>query len=330
MFNLKGIRMADSFTSDTYEALCRDAEGYLARGLAEQARELLLKATDLIGTRPRARSLLSDACMCLGLWEEAREQLEALSTLEINNIYTHFRLGQVLEELGDFELALDNYRVVAEINPGHHGAKVAIARIDKKESPEQNQENPEQMSNGDQVFPDVPGEEEEFAGAEEGVDRLLEDMGMNGRQEDAGVSELLSNMGISSREDEPKEEVRPALDLDSIFGGSTASKGKTSSKDDLAGIFQQAADLTEPLPGTHKERENVVFGGDEPIPASPMDFSAIFGGQAGFAEEEQPVEEAAPADVEASEKEAPVEAGQADFSTLFGGEEPAPAVEASC
>ena len=78
--------MADAFTSETYNALCRDAEGYLARGLAEQARELLIKATSLIGTRPRARSLLADACMQLGLWGEAKGQLEALATLEVDNI----------------------------------------------------------------------------------------------------------------------------------------------------------------------------------------------------------------------------------------------------
>ncbi len=124
--------MADAFTSETYNALCRDAEGYLARGLAEQARELLLKATSLIGTRPRARSLLADACMQLGLWGEAKSQLEALSTLEVDNIYTHFRLGQVLEETGEAELARDNFRVVLDMNPDHHGAKVALARLEKE------------------------------------------------------------------------------------------------------------------------------------------------------------------------------------------------------
>ncbi|HRY61526.1 MAG TPA: hypothetical protein P5266_04955, partial [Candidatus Fermentibacter sp.] len=78
--------MADAFTSDTYNALCREAEDYLGRGLTEQARELLLKAVSLIGTRSRARSLLADACMALGLWSEAREQLEQLITLELGSV----------------------------------------------------------------------------------------------------------------------------------------------------------------------------------------------------------------------------------------------------
>ena len=122
--------MADAFTSDTYDALCQEAEGYLARGLAEQARELLLKAASLIGTRPKARSLLADACMSLGLWEEARSQLETLTTLEIDNYHNHFRLGQVLEELGENQLARDNYNVVLDHNSDHHGARVAISRLE--------------------------------------------------------------------------------------------------------------------------------------------------------------------------------------------------------
>ncbi len=124
--------MSDAFTSDTYNALCQEAESYLNRGLPEQARELLLKAVSLIGTRPRARSILADTCMSLGLWSEAREQLEVLTTLEIGSPSHHFRLGQVLEELGELELARDNYLVVQERDRDHRQAAVAVSRLNAK------------------------------------------------------------------------------------------------------------------------------------------------------------------------------------------------------
>lgn len=124
--------MSDAFTSDTYNALCQEAESYLNRGLPEQARELLLKAVSLIGTRPRARSILADTCMSLGLWSEAKEQLEVLTTLEINKPAHHYRLGQVLEELGELELARDNYLVAQEHDRDHRQAAVAVSRLNAK------------------------------------------------------------------------------------------------------------------------------------------------------------------------------------------------------
>ncbi|NLP06170.1 hypothetical protein GX411_09500, partial [Candidatus Fermentibacteria bacterium] len=124
--------MSDAFTSDTYNALCQEAESYLNRGLPEQARELLLKAVSLIGTRPRARSILADTCMSLGLWSEAKEQLEVLTTLEINKPMHHFRLGQVLEELGELELARDNYLVAQDHDSDNRQAAVAVSRLNAK------------------------------------------------------------------------------------------------------------------------------------------------------------------------------------------------------
>jgi hypothetical protein len=61
----QGGNMSDTFTGETYNTLCDDAEGYLANESPEQARELLQKAISLIGTRPRGRSLLADTCMSM-------------------------------------------------------------------------------------------------------------------------------------------------------------------------------------------------------------------------------------------------------------------------
>jgi len=220
--------MADTFTSDTYDALCQEAEGYLARGLSEQARELLLKAASLIGTRPRARSLLADACMSLGLWEEARSQLENLTTLEVDNYHNHFRLGQVLEELSENQLARDNYNVVLDHSPDHHGAKVALNRLEaaddttnvnlasffaagssstdsEPEAPSEDTDSGnvvESVFGSTQVFPDAQTDDV-FAGEEDigqGVDKLLKDLGVGGdTQETSGaVSELLSRRRSTS------------------------------------------------------------------------------------------------------------------------------------
>jgi len=169
--------MSDAFTSDTYDALCKEAEDYLSRGLAEQARELLLKAISLIGTRPKARSLLADCCMSLGLWSEARAQLETLTTLEVGSASHHFRLGQVMEEMGQYALARDNYRVVLETEPDNHAAQVAVNRL--KDRPdrvepeegtegEEGADRPEEAvrKSGDvQVYPDDESEEGVFASA---------------------------------------------------------------------------------------------------------------------------------------------------------------------
>ena len=133
---LRRLAVSDAINSDTYEALCKEAEDYISQGRMEQARELLLKAISLIGTRARARSLLADACMSLGLWSEARAQLQVLTTLEIGNVQHHYRLGQVLEELGENLLARDNYKVVLEKDAGHHGAQVALNRLPAAEAEE--------------------------------------------------------------------------------------------------------------------------------------------------------------------------------------------------
>ena len=242
--------MADAFTSDTYDALCQEAEGYLARGLAEQARELLLKAASLIGTRPKARSLLADACMSLGLWEEARSQLETLTTLEIDNYHNHFRLGQVLEELGENQLARDNYNVVLDHNSDHHGARVAISRLENTDetadvnlasffaSGGSGTENQDVLEAGEldsvdsgevvesvfgstQVFPDAQTDDV-FAGEEDvekGVDKLLKDLGVEGdTQETSGaVSELLDSLGIKPEGEEEEGEPIQKVDISTLL-----------------------------------------------------------------------------------------------------------------
>ncbi len=219
----QGGIMSDTFTGETYNTLCNDAEGYLAKESPEQARELLQKAISLIGTRPRARSLLSDTCMSMELWAEARSQLEILITLDEGNIRNNFRLAQVLEELGEYQLALDNYSVVLDDSPEHHGASVAAKRIEARtkdsgvnladifNSPKGgggnaiNTPDEKDFRNGLQVFPDVPSDEL-FAGStddeDDSVERLLKNIGLSGDstedEEENDVSELLENIGVST------------------------------------------------------------------------------------------------------------------------------------
>ncbi len=222
--------MSDTFTNETYNTLCRDAENYLAGGSPEQARELLQKAISLIGTRPRARSILSDTCMSMELWSEARSQLEILITLEDGYVGNNFRLAQVLEELGEYQLAFDNYSVVLEDEPDHHGAAVALKRIAArtKESgvnladifaassgktetspdsaPDKEQDN-EQLREGIQVFPDVPTDSL-FADSEDekenSIEKLLKNIGLSpdeSEEEDSDdISKLLENIGVSTSE----------------------------------------------------------------------------------------------------------------------------------
>jgi hypothetical protein len=230
--------VADAFTSDTYNALCTEAEEYLSRGLLEQARELLLKAASLIGTRPRARSLLADACMALGLWSEAREQLEVLTTLEIQNVQNHYRLGQVLEELGEYELARDNYQVVADSDPSNRNASVAMGRLAGKASgaarPAQDElprHTPSALGRSDvQIFPDVPAAEDVFATTED-IDNLLKDIGVSpgaGKDSDGEVSALLSKVGIDlepKRKPEPVVEKPVYKDISEMLGTREAPQG---------------------------------------------------------------------------------------------------------
>ncbi len=222
--------MSDTFTDETYNTLCRDAENYLASGSPEQARELLLKGISLIGTRPRARSILSDTCMSMELWSEARSQLEILITLEDGNVGNNFRLAQVLEELGEYQLAFDNYSVVCDNEPDHHGAAVALKRITArtKESgvnladifatssgktetspdsvTDENQDN-EQLREGIQVFPDVPTDSL-FADSEDeqenSIEKLLKNIGLSpdeSEEDDSDdISKLLENIGVSTSE----------------------------------------------------------------------------------------------------------------------------------
>ncbi|MCD4776041.1 MAG: tetratricopeptide repeat protein [Candidatus Aegiribacteria sp.] len=216
--------MSDTFTGETYNTLCNDAEGYLANESPEQARELLQKAISLIGTRPRGRSLLADTCMSMELWVEARSQLEILITLDEGNADNNFRLAQVLEELGEYQLALDNFSVVLDNDSDHHGAKVAIKRIETRtkdsgvnladifSSP--NSVQPEgtevaadgkgNINEGMQIFPDAPSDNI-FADSEDNeetsVDKLLKNIGISDNsteEEENDVSELLENIGVST------------------------------------------------------------------------------------------------------------------------------------
>ncbi|PIE51568.1 hypothetical protein CSA37_11230 [Candidatus Fermentibacteria bacterium] len=290
--------MADAFTSETYNALCRDAEGYLARGLAEQARELLIKATSLIGTRPRARSLLADACMQLGLWKEAEAQLEALATLEVDNIYTHFRLGQVLEETGENELARDNFLVVLDMNPDHHGAKVALARLEKTPSASSSSETARKPE-GQQVFADYPEAKDIFAGESSEIDDLLNNIGLGENKNMAGVDALLDSIGIN---DEKKDE-KHKVDFDNIFGNSGSDEPDGDSPVMTEKSGQQAK-------RSFADREKRT-----------TDFSAIFSGNA---EAEEPVpeekfsQESEPAAEESPSKEPVSESPEADLSAIFG------------
>ncbi|MBN2608966.1 MAG: tetratricopeptide repeat protein, partial [Candidatus Fermentibacteraceae bacterium] len=224
--------MSDTFTGETYNTLCKDAEDYLSKSSPEQARELLQKAISLIGTRPVARSLLADTCMTMELWSEAREQLEILITLDEGNPGNHFRLAQVLEELGEYQLAADNYQVVLDSDPKHHGASVAIKRITSRDKDTginladvfnaKSQEDVEETAaeevpkggsgeqksvrEGMQIYPDVPSDdifaESEDDEDDDSVDALLKNIGLSGGSssddDEADVSRLLENIGVST------------------------------------------------------------------------------------------------------------------------------------
>gem|GEM_PF-552546 len=253
--------MADTFTSETYNTLCNDAEGYLLSGASEQARELLLKAISLIGTRPRARSLLADTCMSMELWPEAREQLEILITLEEGNIRNNFRLGQVLEEVGEYQLAADNYSVVISVSHDHHAANVAMKRIESRiqesgvnladlfTSPAAEQDSGEVSASGEesslnshsdineggvQVLPDIPSDEV-FAEAdddeESSIDKLLENIGMDGStskdDKSDDMSRLLENIGISN--------TPVSADLEALFASNTEPAVKDTDVEESSG-----------------------------------------------------------------------------------------------
>lgn len=277
--------MADAFTSDTYNALCRDAEDYLGRGLTEQARELLLKAVSLIGTRSKARSLLADACMSLGLWSEAREQLEQLITLELGSVQHHYRLGQVLEELEEKESALDNYRVVLELEGDHRGASVAVTRLNGRlqdatpgdsetgadDAPAAAPARPAGHSGSFQVFPDEAGAEDVFATSGE-VESLLRDIGVvQPVDSETGVTELLSSVGINldlpgKPEEAPPVEVR---DVSALMGVPEAESEEGFSLQSVFGDSpeQDAGGEAEAAPSTEASPDE---------PAQPFDFTSVF------------------------------------------------------
>ncbi|MCK5036669.1 MAG: tetratricopeptide repeat protein, partial [Candidatus Sabulitectum sp.] len=268
--------MADAFTSETYNALCRDAEGYLARGLAEQARELLLKATGLIGTRARARSLLADACMQLTLWDEAKSQLEALATLEVDNIYTHFRLGQVLEETSDYELARDNFFVVLDMNPDHHGAKVALSRLENISSVPSKEKT--SLVEGQQIFADSTQDEGIFAeDSSSSIDALLNTIGMGEKAEVPGVEDLLDTIGMSHKEE--KKEEKPAVDFSSIFGA-PAQNPELDHGDSVSDAFDNdaPADLGSMFGGSSTPEPVSTETVPEVLEEPQTDLGAMFGG----------------------------------------------------
>ena len=326
--------MSDAFTSDTYEALCKEAEDYLSRGLAEQARELLLKAISLIGTRPKARSLLADCCMSLGLWSEARAQLETLTTLEVGSPSHHFRLGQVMEEMGEYAMARDNYSVVLEHEPDNHAAQVALNRLkDRPDSAEPEGEAEEEAAepeeavrrSGDvQVYPDDESEEGVFASAsEDEVEKLLKDIGVAPSEvegeDGTDVAELLSSMGIDLG-DSPKKKRQQTKDISEILGGEGGRQAEAE-EEEAAGAETPAEEEAQQAEETQEGPSlDAIFGGPPEEPEEPQaaaedeeeeegetSLEAIFGGD----EEEEPKEE--PEEEEAGEEAA------TSLEAIFGG-----------
>jgi tetratricopeptide (TPR) repeat protein len=271
--------MSDTFTGETYNTLCIDAEGYLAKDSPEQARELLQKAISLIATRPRARSILADTCMSMELWSEARSQLEVLLTLDEGNIGNNFKLAQVLEELGEYQLAMDNYTVVLDDEPDHHEAKVAIKRIEtrtkdswvnltdifdtrKNDDPAEidNLGEKDEFKDGMQVFPDVQSEGL-FADSEDeegSVERLLKNIGLSGDsvEELDDSSELLENIGVSTSEtlqsafadseDSEEKRKRPVTSLEEIFGASVVAEEEVTELEPEDEEPEELKEETEP------------------------------------------------------------------------------------
>ncbi len=272
--------MSDTFTDETYNTLCKDAENYLAGGSPEQARELLVKAISLIGTRPKARSILSDTCMSMELWSEARSQLEILITLEDSNLNNNFRLAQVLEELGEYQLAFDNYSVVIEDNPDHHGAAVAIKRISARTkesgvnladifatsstktetSAPPAKKDIEKLREGAQVFPDVPidslfaeSEDEQ----ENSIEKLLKNIGLSQEESEEDdsddISKLLENIGVSTA-DTLQSVFSETGTEDSVEPDGTEDEESTDQRDsaDLQSIISDSESTEEEAPEEEK------------------------------------------------------------------------------
>ncbi len=328
--------MFDTFTGETYDTLCRDAEEFLAKGSPDQAKELLHKAISLISTRSRARSILADTCMVMEAWTEAREQLEVLITLDENNPENHMRLAQVLEEMGEYQLAMDNYGVVLELDPDNHDAQVAVKRISSRagesgidltkvfgiESGSRGQDAAQagQGKKGVQVYPDVPSEDV-FAASDgeedddDGVDALLRNIGLTGesvgKEEDSEVSKLLEDIGVST-----------SASLAAAFGepgdegktGEEDAEGKPKRKISLDEIFGTSPVMSENVFAATETGEDVLvvpqetgsdLSGDEGEPGEEREVS---GETLVPADKEDSVPVAAPGDEKAvSEKDNPPE-----------------------
>ncbi len=335
--------MSETFTGETYNTLCIDAEAYLAKDSPEQARELLQKAISLIATRPRARSILADTCMSMELWSEARSQLEVLLTLDEGNISNNFKLAQVLEELGEYQLAKDNYTVVLDDEPDHHDAGVAIKRIESRtkdswvnladifnanqdDSPGTiiSEDEEDEFKDGMQVFPDVPSDGL-FADSENdeeaSVERLLKNIGLSGdsAEEENDASELLENIGVSTAEtlqsaftdsedsedklDAEAMEKQAVKSLDEIFGASIAEEEVTKLEPEAEEPEEFVEEEAEP------ETEEPVEEAEAPAEkaeAEPFSFHSGRTLEAIFntPEAEEPEEEEAEPEVEEPEEEA--------------------------
>lgn len=248
--------MPDSFSSDTYDQLCDDAEGCLSEGHIEQAREQLIKAVSLIRTRPRARSLLADACMAMELWSEARTQLESLLTIDEDNPKNIFRLGQVLEELGEVELAIDNYEVVLRMEPDNHLSEVAINRL-KQDKGNADFDLEQLFASSEPTAPSQVEEEVNFkvVSASDGIEdeeaepeeetfvviddrdkpeEILEELvkGDEDEQEKADVDSILQEIGISSGNSDVLEDIEEEDSISELLDSIGVSCSKMDMEND--------------------------------------------------------------------------------------------------
>ena len=64
----------------------------------------------------------------LGYWQDNRRLLTRTLQVTQNNYFTHFTLGELLEEQGELEPAIAHYREVMRINPGTKGVHLYLGR----------------------------------------------------------------------------------------------------------------------------------------------------------------------------------------------------------
>ncbi|MCL5022508.1 MAG: hypothetical protein M1497_03915 [Nitrospirae bacterium] len=242
------------------------AEEYRKSGMLDEAISVILRGLERQPGYTSARVALGRIYIEKDMIDEAKREFEAVVSTIPDNLFAHRKLADIYRESGEHEKAVNEYRIVMQLNPLDEDARMCLREIE------------ESSHGGSEPFPvseglaaEAGGEIPEFEGAEPGeVPAGTEGDSGSGFEEFAG--------SLSGPEEEWAPESNDLIEIPEVLeslelsaeeaavapeGQSLPSSGETTFTDIFGEISGPKAEETFELPEAAREEESRSGGPSE-------------------------------------------------------------------